>query len=441
VGVGQIASATLENKAFMADFSSSLYSPTDSALAKIPNDISAAINQIIVGKEYPCVPAMRSILSGSYLVGVYRDFGTGRQADRLYQDLMYFREKQKSMQSLYYSFWAIFDDRECSFPDFETRLWNELSQLASRPENSAAWDKNFSDDPQQENFCISLGGEAFFVVGMHPDSPRLARRFPFPTLIFNLYDQFEELSRRGQYEAIVKTNRERELSYQGSLNPMVEKYGDKWESIQFSGKENLPEWKCPFHRTEWKHIAPQTGTAFELKTGQSLTVTDPTGRQVADLFCFGANDKMERLSAGRSIDYADSIYLTTGQFLYSNRSRPMLKITKDTCGHHDLLMTPCSLKMFQLEDDNEIYHPSCDENLAKAFAAYDIRADEIGTTFNIFMIVNVDEKGGLKINPPLSKAGDQITLEAQMDLIVGLTACAHEPTNGGRCKSISYSIG
>ena len=187
-------------------------------------------------------------------------------------------------------------------------------------------------------------------------------------------------------------------------------------------------------------IPAQKGAAFLLKRGQRLTVKDPNGQQVSDLFCFSADDPGEWFSAGRSIDYNETIYLTEGHTLYSNRSTPMLQWVKDTCGTHDALMTPCSLKMFQIVAGNDAYHPSCDENLAQNFARFDLSPDRIATTLNIFMNVKVSPEGKVSIHPPRSQAGDSVVFEALMDLIVGLTACSHEETNAGVCKPICYQI-
>ena len=143
---------------------------------------------------------------------------------------------------------------------------------------------------------------------------------------------------------------------------------------------------------------------------------------------------------GRSIDYADRIYLTTGDTLYSNRSGKMLTILEDTCGRHDALMTPCSLEMFQIVAGNKEYHPSCQENLANAFHEFGIAGDRISTTFNIFMNVLVSQEGSLKIARSIAKPNDYVVLKAEMDLIVGLTACSHEETNSGECKHIEYEI-
>jgi uncharacterized protein len=187
-------------------------------------------------------------------------------------------------------------------------------------------------------------------------------------------------------------------------------------------------------------IAPQTGVAFEMRRGQLLRVVDPQGGQVSDLFCFSAEDPAEHFSASRSIDYADTLFVTAGHVLYSNRSRPMLSILEDSCGRHDLLMPPCSLRMFQIVAGNDDYHPSCHENLAKNLNGFGFGPDAIGTTFNIFMNVTVAASGAIQIAPPLSRAGASILMQARMDLFVGLTACSHEGTNSGLCKPIQYQV-
>ena len=187
-------------------------------------------------------------------------------------------------------------------------------------------------------------------------------------------------------------------------------------------------------------LKPQTGTAFELRAGQSLRVIDLEGEQVADFIAFSADDKAEWLSSGRSIDYANRIYLTKGDILYSNRSRPMLTIVEDDVGRHDFLLTPCSPETFQIIYKNDAPHPSCFQNLATHLAPFGIAPDSIPTTFNIFMNVEIDPKGDLKILPPRSKPGDSILLRAEIDLIVGLTACSAEMSNNYRFKPIGYEV-
>ncbi|MEP7008661.1 MAG: urea carboxylase-associated family protein [Sphingomonas bacterium] len=188
-------------------------------------------------------------------------------------------------------------------------------------------------------------------------------------------------------------------------------------------------------------IAPRSGVAFEVPKGALLTVTDPTGEQVADLLAFRKDDIREVISSGRTLDYASRIYLTTGDKLYSNRSNVLLEIVEDDVGRHDFLLTPCSKDTFRIIYGDSDPHQGCFGNLAEALAPYGIAPDDIPVAFNCFMNVPVDGKTGeLRVEPPLSKAGDRIVLRAAEDLIVGLTACSALQSNNGSFKPIDYEV-
>jgi uncharacterized protein YcgI (DUF1989 family) len=188
------------------------------------------------------------------------------------------------------------------------------------------------------------------------------------------------------------------------------------------------------------HLAPQTGTAFVVHRGERVKIIDPTGEQVSDLMSFAHDDPREWLSSGRTIDYANTIYLTTGHTLYSNRSRPMWTVLEDTVGRHDFLLTPCSPETFSIIYKTTGHHPSCFENLATSLAPFGIAPDAIPTTFNVFMNVVVLPTGELQILPPTSRAGDYLLLRAEMDLIVGVTACSAELSNNGSFKPIDVEV-
>ena len=187
-------------------------------------------------------------------------------------------------------------------------------------------------------------------------------------------------------------------------------------------------------------IPPQSGAGFRLRKGDVLRVVDPDGEQVSDLFAFRDGDAACSLSSGRTIDYAGKIYLTTGDVLWSNNSRPMFTILADDVGRHDFLLTPCSQEMFEILYRHRGHHPSCFENLRNAFEPFGIRPEQISTTFNIFMRVDVAPDGAVAVKPPLSKAGDRIELRAEMDLICALTACSAEGSNNGTFKPIDFEI-
>ncbi|HCS17096.1 MAG TPA: urea carboxylase-associated protein, partial [Erythrobacter sp.] len=81
--------------------------------------------------------------------------------------------------------------------------------------------------------------------------------------------------------------------------------------------------------------------------GASLTVIDPEGSQVSDLLAYNAQDVREAISNGRTFDYEETLHLSTGNRLWSNRSNPMLSIVEDTVRRHDFLLTPCSTATFE----------------------------------------------------------------------------------------------
>jgi uncharacterized protein YcgI (DUF1989 family) len=187
-------------------------------------------------------------------------------------------------------------------------------------------------------------------------------------------------------------------------------------------------------------IAPRSGVAFPLAKGQVLKVIDPEGVQVSDLLAYGAADVREAISNGRTFDYEETIALTAGNRLWSNRSNVMLTIVEDRVGRHDFLLTPCSEATFRHFYPEHPVHRGCFGNLAEALAPYGVEPDMIPCAFNLFMNVPVAADGKVSVDPPTSRPGDFIRLRAEMDLVIGLTACSAYASNGGSFKPIHYLI-
>jgi uncharacterized protein YcgI (DUF1989 family) len=166
-------------------------------------------------------------------------------------------------------------------------------------------------------------------------------------------------------------------------------------------------------------IAPRSGAAFRLGRGQRLRIVDPQGEQVSDLLAYNAADTAEAISSGRSLDYASKLYLTVGDPIYSNRSNVMLRIVQDTVGRHDFLLTPCSRDTFRIIYGEDHPHHGCFGNLAAGLEPYGIGPDQIPTAFNVFM---------------------NVTIDAEQDLIVALTACSAPQSNNYAFKPIDYEV-
>jgi uncharacterized protein len=189
-----------------------------------------------------------------------------------------------------------------------------------------------------------------------------------------------------------------------------------------------------------QRIPPRSGVAFPLAKGDILTVIDPEGGQVSDMLAIAADDPREVLSNGRTFDYEESVIFTTGARLWSNRSQVMLTIIEDTAPHHDFLLTPCSWATFDHFYPDKPRHRGCFGNLAEALEPYGLTEDRIPTAFNIFMNVVTTPRGRIEVLPPRTIAGDLTRFRAEMDLVIGLTACSAYASNGGSFKPIDYVI-
>ena len=189
-----------------------------------------------------------------------------------------------------------------------------------------------------------------------------------------------------------------------------------------------------------ERIPPRSGVAFELRKGAILRVVDPEGGQVSDLLAFSAADPREAISNGRTFDYEETIRLTAGNRLWSNRSNALLEIVEDSCGLHDFLLTPCSEATFRHFYADKPVHRGCFGNLAEALRPFGVTADDIPVAFNLFMNVPVDNEGKIRVLPPTTKPGDFVRLRALDDLIIGLTACSAYDSCGGTFKPIDYRI-
>ncbi len=181
-------------------------------------------------------------------------------------------------------------------------------------------------------------------------------------------------------------------------------------------------------------IEPQSGIGFRIKSGQKIRIIDVEGEQVVDLFCFAENSEEEKLSSGHTTDYNGKIYLSEGDVLYSSGSNPMFTITEDQVGRHIMLYAPCSQKMFEKSYGVAEAHPNCLDNLEKNLEQYGIEASQITVPFNIFMSIEISPDGKIEIETPKSKAGDYIELRAEMDMIVGVTACS-----AGACNNYTWT--
>ncbi len=210
--------------------------------------LADAFRHFVADRDFPCVGAKSALARGTLKIVPCWSIESSWDDVAIHRELLNWAFNYQGDPGLFRSLAFIFAEPErLSEAAFEAALWARLQSLADKD----AWarqpyDERVSADPDDPHFSLSFGGEAFFVVGLHPGASRPARRFAHPAIIFNLHDQFEMLRAEGRYETIRETILERDEKLAGSINPMLARHGETSEAAQYSGRKVGPEWRCPF---------------------------------------------------------------------------------------------------------------------------------------------------------------------------------------------------
>ena len=189
-------------------------------------------------------------------------------------------------------------------------------------------------------------------------------------------------------------------------------------------------------------IPAREGRGVRLSAGQRFRCIDVEGQQCGDLFAFCADNVREYHSAEHTRVWNNSLFPRVGQQFVTNRRRPILTFLEDdTPGTHDMLIAACDPTRFELLGC-EGWHASCQENLETVMAGFGYEDIEIPQPINIFTNLPVGQDGSLSWEPALTKAGDSITLRAELDCYIVLTACAQDvlPINAKDPSSLALEI-
>lgn len=200
--------------------------------------------------DFPCVAAKSALNRQRYRFGTFDALGSAINAAALCSALYEFGREfgadaaDNEVQPA--TFMAIFAGAGGCEESFERRLWQQLRCMHEVDRRHFAWDDSVSSDPVSTDFSYSVGGRAYFIVGMHPRAERLARRAPVTALVFNLHSQFQKLKADGRYDQLQRSIRARELALQGSINPNLANFGQSSEARQYAGRAVPRVWVCPF---------------------------------------------------------------------------------------------------------------------------------------------------------------------------------------------------
>ncbi|MBA2352790.1 MAG: guanitoxin biosynthesis heme-dependent pre-guanitoxin N-hydroxylase GntA [Burkholderiales bacterium] len=215
-----------------------------SALAE---QVHGSFRDHVLDSDFSCVGAKSAISRGSYRLGQYGTLASAGATAGLACDLYEFVRDQASFEGGFSTFLASFANPvPQTEKEFERLLWAQLQHLHELDRAHHVWDPAVSNDPADAEFSFSFAEQGFFVIGLHPQSSRLARRFAWPALVFNPHNQFEQLRESGHFDRMQSVIRERELALQGSLNANLSNFGEQSEARQYSGRRVEVGWRCPF---------------------------------------------------------------------------------------------------------------------------------------------------------------------------------------------------
>jgi len=188
-------------------------------------------------------------------------------------------------------------------------------------------------------------------------------------------------------------------------------------------------------------LAPMSGRAFRLARGDRIRITDPKGQQVADFWAFRINGAFDWLSTSQTRDINERLFPIVGEHFYGASGTPLLTLTEDASpGPHDMLFPACNPALF--ERAGHAGHPNCEDNLKAALAAEGVSLPFTPDPVDFFQNSSPQDDGRLEVFASINPPGGSVTLQAEQDLLVVVTACSVEfhPTNGDECTEIEVEI-
>ena len=206
----------------------------------------------IKGDLFACVGGKAVVSKNRYRMNVYSDVTDEKTINKLYKDLCEFaNEVPVDSDNYLASYIAVFKDIHANDEDeFNDLLWELLQSLSDI--DTVPWNKDVSSNIYDANFSYSLGGTAFFVIGLHPKASRVSRRFPYVTVVFNKRESFCILRQKGLFEKFQEATRKNDVRIQGTINRNLADFGDSSEALQYSGMENSSFKKIKFKAKEVK---------------------------------------------------------------------------------------------------------------------------------------------------------------------------------------------
>jgi uncharacterized protein YcgI (DUF1989 family) len=175
-------------------------------------------------------------------------------------------------------------------------------------------------------------------------------------------------------------------------------------------------------------IPARHGRAFRLRAGRAFRLINTHGTQVVDCWAWNAYDLGEAMSMEATRVWTQHLNPRVGDSFVTNARRPILTLVEDTSpGVHDTFMAACDRERYVLLGC-KTYHRNCIDNKVAAMLEIGVTLPRTSlASFNIFMNIRVQPDGiALATQPTVTRPGDYVTLRADMDCFVALSACPQD---------------
>jgi uncharacterized protein len=192
--------------------------------------------------------------------------------------------------------------------------------------------------------------------------------------------------------------------------------------------------------TATTRIPAGTARAVVLAAGHTLRIVNVEGGQVADFIAFNAADFTESLSTMHTIVSIGRLFPAVGDRFRSNRRRPIVDLTRDDTGRHDMIIAACDPWRYEY-DFNVTGHRSCSDNFLEALAEWRVERHQLPHPVNFFQNMRYPE-GRVEFGASLARPGDVVELRAIIDLVAAVSACPMDlnPISGYKTHDLAIDV-
>jgi urea carboxylase-associated protein 2 len=166
----------------------------------------------------------------------------------------------------------------------------------------------------------------------------------------------------------------------------------------------------------------------QLGRGARLRLVDLHGDACVSLLVFNAERPVERLNIADTLKVQWNGYLGAGRLLLSDMGRVMMSLLEDTAATHDGFCGASNLASNTRrygDGFNHGAHPNARDRLLLGAAKFGLGRKDVHPCLNLFKGVRVMPDGTTSPDIGPWPPGRQVTLRAEMDVIVVLANCPH----------------